>query len=224
LNSSLKALRLAIHLQPAATMTGGGIGEKISVGVDKLLHKKHEKDAAHGKNTTGNTTGSGLGTTTPTGYGGTGTGTGTTGTGYGTTGTDSYSTGTTGTTGAAGTTAGQGTSLGSTQVTNAAGEVINRETFTKTHDNTTLLEKREYELQHQPVQQEYVVETKYVGDKALPGSTEYAGSETREVDHQRKELPRQDQTLVVENVDATTTGAGTTTGTTGTTGTGTTGY
>lgn len=228
-----------------------GIKEKVTDTIDKLTHLSGKHETADtgagtggGLSSTTPTTTTGYETTatdtTPitttegrtggvTSGGGLGAETGTTGLTTGTTGAatggqDTYvSTTAGGTAGGGGLATGVtgGTSLGTTTQVGEGGEVVNRETFTKTTDQQRLLERRQYELEHRPVQQEYVVETKYVGDQALPGSTENVGSETREVEHATKEAPRQDATLYVENVDAV---PGTTTTTTsGATGTPSTG-
>lgn len=45
-----------------------------------------------------------------------------------------------------------------------------------------MIEKKAYELEHRPVQKKYVVETKYEGERAIPGGpTELLGTEAREV-------------------------------------------
>lgn len=239
-----------------------GIKEKISATVDKLTHKHHTQPTT-GATTAGTDTGgaanlgntSSYSTGTGTGVTGTGaTGTGVTGQDYSTTsGTGGYDTtsgtGGLGTTGATtgtettgyGTTGATGTTTGVTGGTAGQGAIIDSETFTKTEDHEVLIEKKQYELEHRPVQKQYVVETRLAGETAVQGKpTEYVGSEAREVDERVKRAPAGDRTVVVENVDvpesavrettstgydtgATGTGYGTgTTGTgTGTTGTGT---
>jgi hypothetical protein len=194
-----------------------GIKAKISETVNKLTHKSGT-DA----NTTGTSGYDNTGTT--------GTGMGTTGSEYGTTGTGMGTT--TGTTG-------MGTTGGMTSgATMGTGEIIDSETFTKTEDHEVLIEKKRYELEHRPVQKQYVVETKYVGEQAVPGApTEVVGNESKIVDEHIKQAPAGDRTVVVENVDipgdsmrtatgmgmgsTSTTGMGTGSGMgTGTTGTG----
>jgi hypothetical protein len=227
-----------------------GIKAKISDTVNKLTHKSgtdanttgtsgydntgttgtgvgHHGHHTHGTGTAGGLeTGSDYNTTSSTGMGTTGTGMGTTGSEYGTTGTGMGTT--TGTTGM-GTTGGM-----TTGATMGTGEIIDSETFTKTEDHEVLIEKKRYELEHRPVQKQYVVETKYVGEQAVPGApTEVVGNESKIVDEHIKQAPAGDRTVVVENVDVpgsemrTATGMGmgstSTTGTgmgTGTTGTG----
>jgi hypothetical protein len=189
-----------------------GIKEKISATVDKLTHKSHtdpNTTGTHG-HTTG--TGTGLGSSSATGTGagydnvsgttGTGAGYGTTGTGAGYDQTSAGGLGQTTTS----TGAGQYGTTGTTGVTGGAttgrGEIIDSETFTKTEDHEVLIEKKRYELEHRPVQKQYVVETKFVGEQQVPGGpTEVVGNEAREVDERIKQAPAGDRTVVVENVD-----------------------
>mmetsp|Transcript_12732 Transcript_12732/g.38394 ORF Transcript_12732/g.38394 Transcript_12732/m.38394 type:complete len:189 (-) Transcript_12732:457-1023(-) len=82
------------------------------------------------------------------------------------------------------------------------GKVIDSKTFTKTEDHEVLIEKKAYELEHRPVEKQYVVETRYVGEQRVPGAaTELVGTEAREVEERVKEAPHGDRTVVVENVD-----------------------
>jgi hypothetical protein len=206
-----------------------GIKAKISTTIDKLTHKSNtnESPSGYGSNTTGTTSNTGLGNTGElnktsdynTTSGTTGSEYGTTGAGYGTTGTGTgtetgYETGRTGGLETGTTGAGYGTTTGTVGGT---GEIIDSETFTKTEDHEVLIEKKRYELEHRPVQKQYVVETRYVGEKAVAGGpTEVVGHETREVEEHVHQAPAGDRTIVVENVDVP---AGTrTTGTTGATG------
>jgi hypothetical protein len=81
-------------------------------------------------------------------------------------------------------------------------EIIDSKTFTKTVDHEVLIEKKQYELEHRPVQEQYVVETRKVGEARVPGAaTELVGTEANEVDHRIKEAPRGDRTVVVQDVD-----------------------
>jgi hypothetical protein len=49
---------------------------------------------------------------------------------------------------------------------------------------------------------QYVVETKFVGEQAVPGApTEVVGNESNIVDEHIKQAPAGDRTVVVENVD-----------------------
>lgn len=80
--------------------------------------------------------------------------------------------------------------------------VIDTKTFTKTEDHEVLIEKKAYELQHRPVEKEYIVETRYVGEQRVPGApTELVGTEAREIEERVVEAPRGDRAVVVENVD-----------------------
>lgn len=64
-------------------------------------------------------------------------------------------------------------------------QVIDSKTFTKTEDHEVLIEKKAYELQHRPVEKEYVVETRFVGEARVPGGpTELVGTEAREVNYE----------------------------------------
>jgi hypothetical protein len=231
-----------------------GIKAKISETVNKLTHKSGtdaNTTGTSGYDNTG-TTGTGMGhhshgthgttgglETGSTGYNQTSTGMGgTTGSEYGTTGSEYGTTGTTGT--GMGTTGSEyettGTGMGTTGgMTSGTGQVIDSETFTKTEDHEVLIEKKRYELEHRPVQKQYVVETKFVGEQAVQGApTEVVGNESKIVDEHIKQAPAGDRTVVVENVDVpasemrstmgTTTGTGMGSGTTGTgMGSGTTG-
>ena len=61
-------------------------------------------------------------------------------------------------------------------------QVIDSKTFTKTEDHEVMIEKKAYELEHRPVEKQYVVETKFVGEQRVPGgATELVGTEAREV-------------------------------------------
>jgi len=172
-----------------------GVKEKISATMDKLTHRT-------GTNANN--------TSTTSSYGNTGTGTGTgTGVGSGNTGdintvdqglgnTSGTGVGTTSGTGATG----YGATTGQTEVLGGQGAVIDSETFTKTEDHEVLIEKKAYELEHRPIQKQYVVETKLVGEGAVPGKpTEYLGQEAREVEERVKQAPHGDRTVVVENMD-----------------------
>jgi hypothetical protein len=169
---------------------------------------------------------------------GTGTGTGmSTGTGMGA-GTTNYDT-TTGTGMGAGTTTGAYETTGATTGTGTinASEIIDSKTFTKTEDHEVLIEKKKYELEHRPVEKQYVVETRFVGERRVPGApVEVVGKEVREVDERVVQAPRGDRTVIVQDVDVPAsevremtrevTGGYNTTGTTGefgTTGAGMTG-
>jgi len=179
-----------------------GVKEKISQTMDKLTHRSGTN--ANNSSTT-SSYGAGGGTGTGTGAGNTGdintvdqtsSGLGnTSGTGVGTT----SGTGATG----YGATTGTGTGIGTeTAVLGGQGAVIDSETFTKTEDHEVLIEKKAYELEHRPVQKQYVVETKLVGEGAVPGApTEYLGQEAREVEERVKQAPHGDRTVVVENMD-----------------------
>jgi hypothetical protein len=203
-----------------------GLKEKISTTIDKLTHHGHTEPNTTGTTgTTGTTTGTGIGNTSTTGTTGSGydnVSSTSTGAGYGTSSATGTGLGQTSGTGATGTggysttgVTGGATATGAT----GTGEIIDQETFTKTEDHEVLIEKKKYELEHRPVQKQYVVETKFVGEQAVPGGpTEVVGNETREVDERIKQAPAGDRTVVVENVDVPA-GARTT----GTTGTGTTG-
>jgi hypothetical protein len=211
-----------------------GIKAKISATVDKLTHKSgttdntgtgtgvggHHSGTGHtgdlSKTGDYNTTSS---TGTGAGYGTTGGLDTTTGAGYGTTGQETTTGAGYGTTGVTGTT-GHGSHHHTT--TTGTGEIIDSETFTKTEDHEVLIEKKRYELEHRPVQKQYVVETRFVGEQQVAGApTEIVGNETREVDERIKQAPAGDRTVVVENVDigVSDTVRGATTGHTGTTGT-----
>jgi hypothetical protein len=171
-----------------------GIKAKVSNAVDTVKEKlSHNKDdTAAGTHTTTGTTGLA--------------GTGATGTTSTTPTTSSYGTGaTTGTT--TGTEYGTGTTTGATTGTTTTGgaipesDIIDSKTFTKTRDEEVLIEKKQYELEHRPVQEQYVVETRKVGEDRVPGKTEFVGTEEHEVDHRTKAAPRGDRTVVVEGVD-----------------------
>jgi hypothetical protein len=213
-----------------------GIKEKISASIDKLTHHSNKHD------TTTGTTGTGLGHTSTTSS--TGTGTGLAGTGTGAQYNSATNTGAPGVTGydqsrATGVdSAGYNTVSGTGATTTAhhtggvidEREIIDSKTFTKTVDHEVLVEKKQYELEHRPVQEQYVVETRKIGEASVPGAaTELVGTEAKEVDHRIKEAPRGDRTVVVQDVDVplsevretTSTGMtgkdyGTTTGTTAT--------
>lgn len=187
----------------SAAHTGAGSGTGTGTG------------AGSGMATTG--AGSGMGTTgTGSGMGKTGTGMGTTGTGMGTTGSEHHHhSGTTGdlhTGGVTGATGGGGGGGFDTTGVNTTGvrgggmrtddEVIDSETFTKTEDHEVVIEKKKYELEHRPVEKQYKVETKYMGERGVPGGpTQLLGTEEREVDERVKEAPRGDREIIVENVD-----------------------
>lgn len=114
-----------------------------------------------------------------------------------------------------------------TELVGGSGEVIDSKTFTKTEDHEVLLEKKAIELQHRPVQKEYVVETKYVGEQRVRGGpSELVGTEERQVEERVVAAPAGDRTVIVENVDvpremlqqtttSTTSGMQTMSGTTG---------
>jgi len=183
-----------------------GIKAKVAEAVDTVKDKLHHKgntttDTTTG--TTGTTTGSMPATGTDSynaGVAGTRSSTGVAGAGTGAT---EYATGTTGTT----STTGAGYDTGATTGTTTAGgaipesDIIDSKTFTKTRDEEVLIEKKQYELEHRPVQEQYVVETRKVGEDRVPGSTEFVGTEAKEVDHRTKAAPRGDRTVVVEGVD-----------------------
>lgn len=60
--------------------------------------------------------------------------------------------------------------------------MIDSKTFTKTEDHEVLIEKKAYELEHRPVEKEYVVETRFVGEQRVAGgATELVGTEAHEV-------------------------------------------
>jgi len=181
-----------------------GVKEKISATMDKLTHRS----GTNANNTT-SSYGTGTGTGTGSSYE-TGTGTGNTGqidtvdqtssgmgSGMGnTSGMGGTGTGMTSGTGATGYGATEG------QVMGGQGAVIDSETFTKTEDHEVLIEKKAYELEHRPVQKQYVVETKLVGEGPVAGKpTEYLGQESREVEERVKQAPHGDRTVVVENMD-----------------------
>jgi hypothetical protein len=115
-------------------------------------------------------------------------------------------------------------------------QIIDSKTFTKTEDHEVLIEKKKYELEHRPVEKQYVVETRFVGERRVEGApVEIVGKEVREVDERVVQAPRGDRTVIVQDVDVPAgevremtrevTGGYNTTGTgmTGTTGTGMTG-
>jgi len=109
------------------------------------------------------------------------------------------------------TVSGTGTGMGATTTTTGVGatggvidqrEIIDSKTFTKTVDHEVLIEKKQYELEHRPVQEQYVVETRKIGEARVPGAaTELVGNEVREVDERIKAAPRGDRTVVVQDVD-----------------------
>jgi hypothetical protein len=81
-------------------------------------------------------------------------------------------------------------------------EIIDQERFTKTEDHEVIIEKKAYELEHRPVEKKYVVETKYMGERTVPGRpTELLSTDVREVEERVVEMPRGDRTIIVENVD-----------------------
>jgi hypothetical protein len=81
-------------------------------------------------------------------------------------------------------------------------EIIDSKTFTKTVDEEVLIEKKKYELEHRPRQEEYVVETRKVGERRIPGAaTEIVGTDAREVERRDVAAPRGDRTVIVEGVD-----------------------
>jgi len=180
-----------------------GIKAKIS---HALGRDSNDTSAAH--------TGTSTGTGASTGMGSAGTGMDTAGTGMGTTGTEHHHhSGTTGdlhTGGVTGATGGGGgydtTGVNTTGVrggnTRTDDEVVDSETFTKTEDHEVVIEKKAYELEHRPVEKQYKVETKYMGERGVPGGpTQLLGTEEREVDERVKEAPRGDREIIVENVD-----------------------
>jgi len=181
---------------------------KGSTGATTGLTDKHHTDSSH--------TGTGLGhssshtsshTGMGTGIGHTGTGLGQTETGLGHTSshqTSSTQYGTTGGVGSTGTGYGnEGISQGVTRTYNeSTSEIIDQERFTKTEDHEVVIEKKAYELEHRPVEKKYVVETKYMGERAVPGkATELLSTDAREVEERVVEMPRGDRTIIVENVD-----------------------
>jgi len=204
-----------------------GIKEKISASIDKLTH--HGNTSNTGANTSSTTgtgvggtnysqtsTGAGTGAGTGSTYGTTGTGVGA-GTGSGTQYNSATNVGAPGVSGydnttptgidSAGYNTVSGTGVGATTGTTTGGviderEIIDSKTFTKTVDHEVLIEKKQYELEHRPVQEQYVVETRKVGEARVPGAaTELVGNEVAEVDHRIKEAPRGDRTVVVQDVD-----------------------
>lgn len=81
-------------------------------------------------------------------------------------------------------------------------EIIDSKTFTKTVDEEVLIEKKTYELEHRPRQEEYVVETRKIGERRVPGAaTDVVGTEAREVQRRDVAAPRGDRTVIVEGVD-----------------------
>jgi len=192
-----------------------GIKAKISATIDKIKgHKDDETNTGTGvgaNDTYGAGAGTGVGTGTGvsserTTYGSTGTNaTGvdgynnTTPTGLDSAGYNQAEYGTTGTTTAA--TTGTTTAATTGGVISEA-DIIDSKTFTKTIDHEVLIEKKTYELEHRPVQEQYVVETRKVGEARVAGkATELVGNEVNEVDHRIKEAPRGDRTVVVQDVD-----------------------
>jgi len=196
------------------------IKEKISASIDKLTHRHGNTNTETGSTPTSTSsynqgsmgsagTGAGMGgnTTSYNTTSGTGMGAGTgTGAGYDTT----TGTGMTGTgAGMTGTGMGAGTTTGAYDTTGATGtgtisasEIIDSKTFTKTEDHEVLIEKKKYELEHRPVEKQYVVETRFVGEKRVPGApVEIVGKETREVDERVVQAPRGDRTVIVQDVD-----------------------
>ena len=61
--------------------------------------------------------------------------------------------------------------------------VCGSEAYTKVEDRERVIERSEYEKVHRPVEKEFVVETKFVGERELPEkrTTEVLGQETRVV-------------------------------------------
>lgn len=189
------------------------IKEKISATVDKLTHKSGT-NANTGHTGTGTTasdyrdnTTSGVGATDYNKNSGLGT---TSGGNTGNLETGGYNTtsgmgnepgmGATDSAGYTTTNVGGGETRGTTMGT---GEVIDSETFTKTEDHQRLVEKKKYELEHHPVEKQYVVETKFVGEANVPGGpTEVVGRDSAVVDERVEQAPAGDRTVVVENVDA----------------------
>lgn len=81
-------------------------------------------------------------------------------------------------------------------------EIIDTHIFTKTEDHQVVVETTTYELHHRPVQKQYSVQTRLVGERRVPGAvTELIRIEEREVQEHLKELPTCDRTVVVKNVD-----------------------
>lgn len=123
----------------------------------------------------------------------------TTGSGYGATSGTDYETGNTS----------GGISQGVTRsYDNTTNEIIDSERFTKTEDHEIVIEKKAYELEHRPVQKKYVVETRYEGERAVPGkATELLSTEAREVEERVVSMPQGDREIIVENVDVPLEGA-----------------
>jgi len=198
-----------------------GIKEKISASIDKLTHHSKNNDTTTG---TGSTTGMHGTSNIGGGHGVTGGATGsqyTSATNTGAPGVSGYdNTAATGVDSAGYNTV-SGTGATTTTGYNTGGviderEIIDSKTFTKTVDHEVLIEKKQYELEHRPVQEQYVVETRKVGEARVPGAaTELVGTEANEVDHRIKEAPRGDRTVVVQDVDVPLTETTTTTGLTG---------
>jgi len=184
-----------------------GIKAKISATIDKMKgHKDDETNTGTGVGAN-DTYGSGAGTGV-----GTGTGVGSERTSYGSTGAnatgvDGYNNTTpTGLDSAGYNQAEYGTTGTTTGATTGGviseADIIDSKTFTKTIDHEVLIEKKTYELEHRPVQEQYVVETRKVGEARVAGkATELVGNEVNEVDHRIKEAPRGDRTVVVQDVD-----------------------
>jgi hypothetical protein len=114
----------------------------------------------------------------------------------------------------AGTTSGTATT-GAATATGGAREVCDRQTFSTVEDRPVVRERKEYILEHNPVEKEFVVETKFAGEHAIGGgATEHIGTEVNVV----SEAPRTSPCDGAQDI-----GAQRVAGATGTTGT-TTGY
>jgi len=201
-----------------------GIKDRVSAALHKNEAGTHGTHGTHDSTLGGSTghmhtggvvgsSGSGMGSSGMTGSGMTGTGmpgtgmpgTGMTGTGMTGTGMPGTSMSTTSMAGSTGSGMGMHGGMnihGTGELVGGSPVVIDTKTFTKTEDHEVLIEKKAYELQHRPVEKEYVVETRYVGEQRVAGApTELVGTEAREVEERVVQAPSGDRAVVVENVD-----------------------
>jgi len=197
------------------TGTTGGMGNTGGMGQSSYNQTSTGTGTGMGAGGMGATTGTGMGSGMGTGMGA-GTGSATqynSATNVGAPGVSGYDNTTPTGIDSAGynTVSGTGTGMGATTTTTGVGatsgvidqrEIIDSKTFTKTVDHEVLVEKKQYELEHRPVQEQYVVETRKIGEARVPGAaTELVGNEVREVDERIKAAPRGDRTVVVQDVD-----------------------
>ncbi len=80
-----------------------------------------------------------------------------------------------------------------TTTTTAAADVpaCGRETFTKVEDRPRVIEQKEYIKEHRPVEKEFVVETKFVGEREMAEgrSAEVLGTEERIIAEAQPKAP-----------------------------------